>query len=208
MEYIREMFIFDRKTMGKIFYLPYVVWTIIFTVLIFFTFDSDSIYTTYIMIQGIFIPMCCWHLIFRYSEIFIYGAKDTLLPYYKKWIAYDFLSYGFIHVLLTGALVLTIFLKYDYLNIITILYLPLLIIFYLCTGAFLIFFTGSIEVTLTLICIYTVIEVVTQGTFMPWPRIFIFLTPLWDRFMISKFLLLGVIIIGLFLVLYRKVQRA
>lgn len=207
MTYIREMFHFDRKTMGKTFYMPFLIWVITFLLIIFLSFHSDDVYNAYIMIQGVFIPFCCWHLIFRYSEIFVQGAKETLLPYYRKWIIVDFLSYGIIYITLTAMLVVVIYLRYHYLDIISILHLPLLVLFYLCIGAVLIFYTKNIEVTLTIISIYTVIEVVTQGTFMPWPRIFIFLPPFWDLAMMLKFFLLISSIAILLGLLYRRVQR-
>lgn len=206
MQQLKSFFDFDRRIMGIVFYIPFIVWLIALILILQSSNNTEEYYFNFIVIQGIFIPFCCWHLLFRYSEIFELGAKETLLPYYKQWVIYDIIRYTVLYFI--GLLVLQglIYLKYGsgVFHLLTLIHLPILLVFYILIGLVTILYTKSTEVALTFISIYTVIEVVTQGTFMPWPRIFFFLPPYWDIGSIAKLVFLGVGIGFLAFFTYRK----
>lgn len=68
-----------------------------------------------------------------------------------------------------------------------------MILFYALLGALSIIVSKTLEVSIALIFLYTVLEIVTQGTFMPWPHIFQFEPPVDVVFYQTKLLLLFII---------------
>ncbi len=58
-----------------------------------------------------------------------------------------------------------------------IIHLMMLFIFYQIVGLAVLSAVKSLDVALAIIAMYTFMEVATQGTFMPWPHIFIFDEP-------------------------------
>lgn len=70
-------------------------------------------------------------------------------------------------------------------------HLFMLFVLYQIVGIALLSSTKSLEISLGIIATYTFMEVVTQGTFMPWPHLFIFEEPLQDIWLLLTFVFLG-----------------
>lgn len=192
-------FLFDRKTMGFTFFVPVFIFLMaLFLILFVPRVQSDS-YNNIILIQGSFIPFSCWWIMYRLSEMYEEGAQETLVPYYTKRFRIDFLRYYLLNaagILLLGA-VLVLKQGIDVLPLINFIHFFLLLLFYMSLGTFLIVLTKNIEIALTIVLIFTVLEVATLGEYMPWPHIFLFEYPVWDPIMVNKFLVLSIAILAL-----------
>lgn len=205
------LFQFDRKTMGSSFYVPILMF---FLTSIFIMFQDGDAYMGIIIIQGIFIPFTCWGFMYRLVEVYEDGAKETLVPFYTKWIVFDALRYI---VLNTGSLLLLsglFMMKYgsEALTLLNVVHVILLMVFFQFLGSTLVVLFKNIELALTLVFIYTIIEVITLGQFMPWPHIFIFEKPLsfFDMFGFSKvlsFIIYIPLLIFLTMILLKNVNR-
>lgn len=192
MQLLKHFFLFDLRSAGIAFYVPLLVWLISLIMILKFGDDPATYYSAFIVIQGIYIPFCCWHVIFRYNEVLQMGAQDTLSPYYRKWVVFDVIRYSSIYLIGLILLVATVWMTIGdvIFTLINLVHFPILLIFYVLVGLAAILYLKSVEVALTVISIYTVTEVITQGTFMPWPRIFFFVPPMNDFFSVAKVMLL------------------
>ncbi|WP_341300206.1 hypothetical protein MHB44_17540 [Lysinibacillus sp. FSL H8-0500] len=212
MENSRLLFAFDKKSMKGAFYVPFFMWGVALLGILFYASMEKDYYNHFIIVQGIFLPFCCWHLVYRYSELLVHGAEDTLFPYYRKWFFYDIARYGILYSFLLIVLLLIIGIKGGggaaVFDNITLAHLSVLLLFYLFGGLALLFMMRSVELTLAIIFIYTVIEVVTLGTSgLPWPHIFIFLPPLpEDPEMTKKFTFLLLTTVSMALYVAKKIR--
>lgn len=203
-------FIFDRKTMGFAFYIPVLIFAIALSLILFVERVGEGIYNNVIVIQGIFIPFSCWCLMYRLSEMFEEGAQETLIPYYSKYFLTDFIRYFIVNLLGTFTLYTTLVLKYgiQIISSLNMIHFVLLILFYMFLGTTIIILVKNIEISLTIILIYTVLEVVTLGEYMPWPHIFLFQVPFWDPFLSMKFTIISITIIILIITTLIFIKRA
>lgn len=194
------LFYFDFKTMGLTFFVP--ILAFLFTTLFIIISKSHQIETDIIIIQGLFIPFTSWALMYRLNELYEEGAQETLIPYYSRTFIYDALRYLTINafsILLLSSLLMMKFGKNSLSNI-NLIHFFLLIFFFLFLGTALMVLSKNVELSLTIIFIYSIIEVVTLGEFMPWPHIFIFDSPSFNIFIFIKFITLFISIIILFLI--------
>ncbi|MBZ5201846.1 hypothetical protein HU147_11510 [Planomicrobium chinense] len=205
---IYQSFLFDRKTMGLTFFVPILVFITALLFILFFPREEAGIYNNVIIIQGVFIPFSCWWLMYRLSELYEEGAQETLAPYYAKRFPVDFIRYYVVNAI--GVLILSVALILKYgigeLPLINFFHFFLLLLFYQFLGTSLIVWIKNIEIALTVGLIFTVLEVVTLGEYMPWPHIFLFQPPVWDPFLSAKFAILSVTIgiLALFTVVFLK----
>lgn len=203
MQLLKHFFLFDLKSMGIAFYVPHLVWLVSLLMILNFGDDPATYYSTFIVIQGIYIPFCCWHVIFRYNQVIQMGAQDTLLPYYRKWVVFDVIRYSSMYFIGQILLVVTVWITIGdaIFTLINLIHFPILLIFYVLVGLTAILYLKSVEIALTFISIYTVTEVITQGTFMPWPRIFFFVPPMNDLYSVAKIalLFLSLFLLGFFI---------
>lgn len=192
-------FLFDRKTMGFTFFVPIFIFLMVLFLILFVPGDQSDSYNNVILIQGSFIPFSCWWIMYRLSEMYEEGAQDTLVPYYTKRFRIDFLRYYFLNAV--GILVLCTVLVskngWDALNLINFIHFFLLLLFFMLLGTLLIVWIKNIELALTVVLIFTVLEVATLGEYMPWPHIFLFEYPLWDSILAGKFIILSAAIVVL-----------
>ena len=191
-EWMRTAFVFDRKTMGGAFFIPPAMFILSLLLILFVPRKSPSIYDNVIIIQGLFIPFSGWCLIYRFGELYEDGAQETLVPYYRQWVWIDIVRYSFIHLL--GVVVLSGAFMWKYgvssLSFLNLIHFILLTFFYLFFSTAALVLTKNTNIALTVIFIYTVLEVATLGTFMPWPHIFLFEPPVWEPMLINKFIML------------------
>ncbi|MBS2772133.1 hypothetical protein PNH38_06195 [Anoxybacillus rupiensis] len=196
-EWIRTAFTFDRKTMGGAFFVPPAMFALSLLLILLIPRKSQSIYDNVIIIQGLFIPFSGWCLTYRFGEMYEDGAQETLVPYYAKWFWADVFRYFFVHML--GVVLLSIALGWKYgassLSPLNMIHFVILTLFYLFFSTTLIVLVKNVDISLTVIFIYTVLEVATLGTFMPWPHIFLFDPPVWDPFFISKLTVLSLAVL-------------
>ncbi|GIN72624.1 hypothetical protein J14TS2_30990 [Bacillus sp. J14TS2] len=174
MNKLKHHFQFDIRLLKGIYIIPFVGYLL--TLLLMLLSYPEESYLPYIFLQGIAIPAAGLHVVFLYSSIYDEGAPDTLIPYYKKNIAYDLLRYGLLHgfiiLLLTSLL---IWVKgSEFLDMIMVLHLLLLFIFYQLIGLALLTIIKSLEISIAINAIYTVTEVVSLGNFFPVLHLFIF----------------------------------
>jgi hypothetical protein len=143
---------------------------------------TSNPFLPHIFIQGIAVPMAGWHLIFLYNSLFEEGATETLIVYYRKVLIIDILRYVLLHLIFISLLVVLVFgiNGKEFFTDILIVHLILLFLFYQLIGIAILSITNSLEITLAILSTYTFMEVVTQGTFMPWPHLFIFGEPIGD----------------------------
>lgn len=203
-------FQFDRKTMGFTFFIPVIMFIIALLILLFIPRESTEIYDNIIVIQGVFIPFSCWCLMYRLSEMYEDGAQETLIPYYAKRFILDFFRYFIVNLFGVFLLSAVFVVKYGshYLSIINGIHFLLLLLVYMLFGTALIVLIKNMEIALTIILIYTVLEVVTLGEFMPWPHIFLFNPPVWDPISSTKFTILSVTIIVLAIITFVFIKKA
>lgn len=201
-DFIESMYLsfqFDRRTMGFTFFVPVFIFLVALFLILFVPREQSDSYNNVILIQGSFIPFSCWWIMYRLSEMYEEGAQETLVPYYTKRFRIDFLRYYLLNaagILLLGA-VLVLKQGIDVLPLINFIHFFLLLLFYMSLGTFLIVLTKNIEIALTIVLIFTVLEVATLGEYMPWPHIFLFEYPVWDPIMVNKFLVLSIAILAL-----------
>lgn len=194
-----DIFLFDRKTMGFTFFVPTLMFSFSLFLILFVTREPSDIYSNIIIIQGVYIPFSCWRLMYRMSEMYEEGAQETLVPYYSNRFIYDFFRNFVVHLFGVSFLCFIFVLKYELssLLIINMVHFVIILLFYMFLGTTLIVLIKNIVISLTIILIYTVLEVVTLGEFMPWPHIFLFTLPVWDPILSVKFMILSVTVITL-----------
>lgn len=176
MKRILYFFHFDIRNMRVLFFIPIISW-IISIVLILFRINSyDKYFDAFLIVQGIYIPFGCWWIIFRLYAVYEDGAEETLLSYYQKYLWFDIARYVMVCVLGLVTLAGIIVWKFDssVINLMLLFHFFLLILFYVLAGAITVIVLKALEVSIALVFLYTILEVITQGTFMPWPHIFQF----------------------------------
>ncbi|AXI01094.1 hypothetical protein DV702_16075 [Sporosarcina sp. PTS2304] len=188
-----HLFTFDIKLLRYLYSFPFLAYAL--TVLLMLTVGARTgdPYTPYIFVQGIAVSMAGWHLVFLYNSLYEEGAKETLIVYYRKVIVIDIFRYAFLHAIFISLLVgLTIWMNGSAFFTTTLkVHLVMLFIFYQLIGLVLLSITNSLEITLAIVVTYTFMEVATQGTFMPWPHLFIFEEPIDNIWIQLTFLSLG-----------------
>ncbi|WP_407271809.1 hypothetical protein [Radiobacillus sp. PE A8.2] len=209
-ESIYAIFLFDRKAMGLTFFIPSVMFLFALFLILFVPREISGIYNNIIVIQGVFIPFSCWCLMYRLSEMYEEGAQETLVPYYSKRFIIDFGRYFIVNILGVFLLSLVFVLKYGIssLLLLNVIHFFLLVLFYMLFGTTLIILLKNIEISLTIIIIYTVLEVVTLGKYMPWVHIFLFEPPIWNPFLTSKLIILSITVVVLMFTTIIFIKRA
>lgn len=179
MQRIVSFYRFDIRSMRLLFLIPIISWLVSLIIIVSQTTNYDKYYDSFLIVQGIYIPFSCWWMILRLSAVYEDGATQTLSPYYQKYLWFDIVRYAIIYLLGLLSLVTVIIMKYDpsVINVLLLSHYTLLVFLYILLGALSIIVTRTLEVSMTLIFLYTVLEVITQGTFMPWPHIFQFELP-------------------------------
>lgn len=193
-----HLFKFDIKLLGYLYSFPFFIYVLCMLLMLSFAARSNDPFMPYIVVQGIAVPIAGWHIVFLYNSLYEEGATETLLPYYRKAFFIDIIRYAALHGMFVFLLVgLTVWLNgTQFFTVPLIIHLMMLFIFYQIVGLAVLSAVKSLDVALAIIAMYTFMEVATQGTFMPWPHIFIFREPV-DS--ISMFLPLFWLIIGVFL---------
>ena len=176
---IAHHFSFDRRLLGRLYWFPFLVYGLCVGLMAVLSARSDEPFLPYTVIQGIAVPIAGWHLVFLYRHLYDEGAKEALLWHYRKAVVFDLVRYAVLHggciALLVAAVIGiqgTMFLTAPVLG-----HLFLLFLFYQLIGLALLGVFGSLDVALSVISVYTFMEVATQGTFMPWPHLFLFQAP-------------------------------
>lgn len=189
-----HLFIFDIKLLRYLYSFPFVAYALCVLLMLTVGARSDSQFTAYIFVQGIAVPMAGLHLIFLYNSLYEEGARATLLVYYRKVLIVDMIRYAFLHGIFILSLVgLTIGMNgLCFFNSTIIIHLIMLFIFYHIGGLAILSTTNSLDITLAIMATYTFMEVATQGTFMPWPHLFLFVEPMDDIWLRLTFLSLGI----------------
>ncbi|SET15407.1 hypothetical protein SAMN05216389_10674 [Oceanobacillus limi] len=189
-----HLFLFDIKLLRYLYSLPFVVHILCMILIINFGSSSDSPFTSYTIVQGIAVPIAGWHLVFLYASLYDNGAKEALINYYRKVIIIDIVRYMLLHAIFILLLIfLTIKINgVEFFNSVLSIHLLILFVFYQIVGIAILSATRSLEISLGIIATYTFMEVVTQGTFMPWPHLFIFEEPVINIWLILTFISLGV----------------
>lgn len=176
MSRIVHLFSFDMKLLRYLYFFPFLTYLLCAILMLAFGARFDSPFTTYNFVQGVAVPIAGWHLVFLYSSLYEEGAKETLIVYYRKVLVLDIVRYivlhGFFILSLVGLSVWII--GPGFFNKMIVSHLILLFLFFQLVGIALLSAINSLEITLAIIASYTLVEVITQGTFMPWPHLFIF----------------------------------
>ncbi|MBE2912230.1 hypothetical protein [Anoxybacillus flavithermus] len=193
-----HLFKFDAKLLGYLYSFPFVIYVLCMLLMLSFAARSNDPFMPYVVVQGIAVPIAGWHIVFLYNSLYEEGATETLLSYYRKVFFIDIIRYATLHGMFVFLLVgLTVWLNgTQFFTVPLIIHLMMLFIFYQIVGLAVLSAVRSLDVALAIIAMYTFMEVATQGTFMPWPHIFIFREPVAS---ISMFLPLFWLIIGVFL---------
>ena len=207
---IYAFFLFDRKTMGFTFFVPIIMLVFSLFLIVFIPREQTGYYNNIIVIQGVYIPFSCWCLMYRLSEIYQEGAQETLIPYYTKHFLKDFFRYFVVNILGVFLLCTTFVMKYgmNSLPVLNIIHFIIIILFYMFLGTALMVLIKNIEISLTVIVIYTVLEVVTLGEFMPWPHIFLFSPPILEPILYMKFTILSISIFVLLCITFVFIRSA
>lgn len=182
----RRLFLFDWKLHGMAMLLPAIMF---FVVELYFFFDGTSYGIQ--VIQTAFIPWIAWTIILHLQPMFNEGAYDTLAPYYRRWLWMDI--FRFLSVYFIGYVMLIWTIQTNDVDVPMIVYIHhiLLIFLFLFFGMALILWTKRFEYALSLLLMYTLLEVVTKGQFMPWPHVFQFELDYFDPLFVSKIQFVG-----------------
>lgn len=201
-----HLFIFDIKLLRYLYCFPFVSYGLCAILMLMVGTQSNSPYLSYIFIEGIAIPLAGWHLIFLYNSVFEEGAEESLIDFYRQTLTVDLVRYAILHGVFISLLVVLMarINEPGFFTITLTAHLLLLFFFYQLIGLAILSSTKSLEITLATIATYTFMEVVTQGTFMPWPHIFIFIEPINDIWLQLTFFSLGTGIILSIIQLWRK----
>lgn len=188
-----HLFTFDIKLLRYLYSFPFVIYAMCILLMLTVGARSDAPFLPYIFVQGIAVPMAGWHLIFLYNSLYEESAKQTLIVYYRKVLIIDIMRYALLHTIFISLLVgLTVWMNGpDYFTSTLIVHLIMLFIFYQIVGIAILSATNSLDITLAIVTTYTFMEVATQGTFMPWPHLFLFEEPIGDIWLQLTFLSLG-----------------
>jgi len=203
---IIHLFKFDIKLLRYLYGFPFVAYALCVLIILFFSGKSGNPFLPYVAVQGIAVPMAGWHLVFLYSSLYEDGAKETLIYYYKRVLVVDITRYALMHAFFISLLAgLTAWInESNFFNGTLIIHLIMLYIFYQIIGIAILSASESLEISLAIIATYTLMEVATQGTFMPWPHLFIFNEPTSDILLLLTFLSLGAGILLSAIQLWRK----
>ncbi len=201
-----HLFIFDIKLLRFFYSFPFVSYALCVLLMLTVGIRSDAPFMPYIFVQSIAVSMAGWHLVFLYSSLYEEGAKETLIVYYRKLLIIDIMRYALLHSIFISLLVgLTVWINgTDFFTSTLIVHLILLFVFYQLVGVAILSVTNSLDITLAIVTTYTFMEVATQGTFMPWPHLFLFMEPSDDIWLRLTFLSLGVGIVISIVLLWRK----
>lgn len=186
---LRRLFVFDWKLHGIAILLP---------LLVFLVLEISALTgsLTIQIIHTVFIPWIAWTILLHLHPLFEEGAYETLVPYYRKWISVD--TIRFLSVYLTGYLILmATILKINFTSVPLIVYVHhiLLLVLFLFAGMSLMLWTRKFEYVIAIVLMYTLLEVVTKGQFMPWPHVFELDGNMTDPLYQSKVQLVGVLTI-------------
>ncbi|GLH65525.1 hypothetical protein [Parageobacillus sp. G301] len=201
-----HLFKFDIKLLRYLYSFPFVAYALCVLLMLSFGSRSDAPFMPYIVVQGIAVPIAGWHLVFLYNSLYEEGAKETLIVYYRKVLVIDIIRYALLHAIFISLLVgLTVWINGpDFFTSTLIVHLIMLFIFYQIIGIAVLSAVQSLDIALAIVATYTFMEVATQGTFMPWPHLFIFREPIDDIPIRLTFLSLGVGILLSAIQLWRK----
>jgi hypothetical protein len=201
-----HLFKFDIKLLGYLYSFPFVAYALCILLMFVFASRSNEPFMPYIVVQGIAVPIAGWHLVFLYNSLYEEGATEALMFYYRKVLMIDIIRYAGLHGIFMLLLVgLTAWINGpDFFTGILIVHLILLFLFYQMIGVAVLSIVQSLDVALAIVATYTFMEVATQGTFMPWPHLFIFREPIDDISTRLTFLSLGVGILLSAIQLWRK----
>ncbi|WP_143416171.1 hypothetical protein [Geobacillus sp. E263] len=201
-----HLFKFDIKLLGYLYSFPFVAYALCVLLMLSFGSRSDASFMPYIVVQGIAVPIAGWHLVFLYNSLYEEGARETLIVYYRKVLVIDIIRYALLHAIFISLLVgLTVWINGpDFFTSTLIVHLIMLFIFYQIIGIAVLSAVQSLDIALAIVATYTFMEVATQGTFMPWPHLFIFREPIGDISILLTFLSLGVGILLSAIQLWRK----
>ncbi|MFB4159039.1 hypothetical protein ACE1TF_04070 [Geomicrobium sp. JSM 1781026] len=189
-------FSFDYKVIGMSYAIPFVSYVLCIMIILSDSSSSDP-YFGYAFLQGMAIPLAGVHTVFLYKYVLEDGAFETLVPLHRKRIYVDVMRYTLLH----GGIVFALLMLLVYVNgsqfftIEKTVHIVALFIFYQLIGLALLTFIRNFEISVAVVGMYTFIEVVTRGEFMPWPRIFIFYDPfLYDMQWKFFFIGLGIVL--------------
>lgn len=201
-----HLFTFDIKLLRHLYGFPLIAYILCALLMLTVGKSSGTPFMPYIFLEGIAIPMAGWHLVFLYNSLYEEGANETLIVYYRNVIIIDIMRYMFLHAIFIGLLVgVAIWINgLDFFTNIIIVHLVLLFVFYQLIGVAILSVTKSLDITLALIVTYTFMEVATQGTFMPWPHLFLFHEPYGDMWLVLTYLSLGIGILLAVIQLWRR----
>lgn len=203
---ILHLFTFDIKLLRLSYSFPFVAYALCVLLMLTVGARSDNPFTPYIFVQGIAVSMAGWHLVFLYNSLYDVGAEETLIVYYRKILIIDIIRYALLHAIFISLLVgLTVWMNgQDFFTSTLIVHLITLFILYQIVGIAILSATNSLDITLAIVATYTFMEVATQGTFMPWPHLFLFEEPFSDTWLRLTFLSLGAGILLSAIQLWRK----
>ncbi|RFA37303.1 hypothetical protein CAI16_02175 [Virgibacillus dokdonensis] len=205
MNRLKHHFTFDIKLLKGIYTLPFVGYIIALFLIFTSHLNSTDPYLPYIFLQGVAVPVSGLHIVFLYSYIYDEGSKEVLLPYYKNNLLYDLVRYSMLHgcILFLFTCLLIWLNGFGFFDAKIILHLLLLFVFYQVIGVTLLSLVESLELSIAIYATYTITEVVTKGTFLPWPHIFLFEEPIINIWLVLTFIFL---ILGLVLSIVQLIR--
>jgi len=178
---IKHLFLFDWKLHKSAILLPVFMFFIVFAHSV-----TASTLSSLHVLQTAFLPWIAWTIIHHLHPLFSEGARDTLLPYYRKWFFIDSIRYTAIFLSMYIVLIAMILRHSDTLSPIVFIHHVSLFLFFLFFGMTLILLMKNFEYALSILLMYTLIEIVTKGQFMPWPHVFQFESFEFDPLYVSK----------------------
>ncbi|MGX9807824.1 hypothetical protein ACV3PA_11345 [Exiguobacterium acetylicum] len=178
---IKHLFSFDWKLHKTAILLPVFMFFILLVHI-----STASTASSLRVLQTAFLPWIAWTIILHLQPIFDEGARDTLLPHYRKWIFLDILRYTVVFLSMYIVLIGMILRHGDSLSPIVYIHHVSIFLFFLFFGMALIWLTKNFEFALSILLMYTLLEIVTKGQFMPWPHVFQFETFEFDPLFVSK----------------------
>lgn len=135
---IKHLFSFDWKLHKTAILLPVFMFFILLVHI-----STASTASSLRVLQTAFLPWIAWTIILHLRPLFDEGARDTLLPHYRKWIFLDILRYTAIYLVMYIVLIGIVLRHGDSLLPIVYIHHVSIFLFFLFFGMALIWLTKS-----------------------------------------------------------------
>lgn len=169
-----DQFKFEVKNMGLNFYIPIIIFLVVFCSLFFLPAEQYELQLL-IFLQTVFVPFSAWWSIYLVYELYQNQSEEILLLCYPRNLILNFIKFESIFIIMLALIVATFYVILPDVSIFKLLILLIsqaLLISSL--GLLLAIFFKNIETPFMIIVLYIATELLTLGDVFLWPHMFFF----------------------------------